>query len=98
MNIRPRSQVIPIVSMRCSVLAKPRRESVATTLQRVTTRPYWRIARMPMERRLLHSVILGQSSKKYNRAIVHDSALKMLDTRITALVASSYDFRLATQP
>jgi hypothetical protein len=53
---------------------------------------------MPMERRLLHSVILGQSSKKYNRAIVHDSALKMLDTRITALVASSYDFRLATQP
>jgi hypothetical protein len=53
---------------------------------------------MLMERRLLHSLILGQSSKKCNRAIVNDSALKMLDTRITALVASSYDLRLATQP
>jgi len=52
----------------------------------VTTRPYWRTARMLMERRWLRSVILGQSSTKCNRAIIHDCALKMLDTRITAVV------------
>jgi len=41
---------------------------------------------MLMERRWLRSVILGQSSTKCNRAIIHDCALKMLDTRITAVV------------
>src|ERR1700722_2650796 len=97
-NTRYHSQLIPIASTLCSVRAKPRRDSVTATLQRVTTRPYWRIARMLMERRWLHSLILGQSSKKCNRAIVHDCALKMLDIRIRAVLASSYNLRLATQP
>ena len=53
---------------------------------------------MLMEKRWLHSVILGQSSKKCNRAIDSDCTLKMLDTRITAVVTSSYDLALGAQP